>query len=116
MNFPPGNKLFSLLVLFLTNRIAIKLASILSFVRFLLKIFLLPVILFRRGYEFVEFFLITFCGDEVVDMSCSLSMFVEVFANRAFLQRVVLSLVEAMAKSAESFIAFFLSNKVMFFF
>lgn len=59
-------------------------------------------------------------GDDDDGDTCSVRTLLlpslEAFAIRALLQRVDLFLVEAMAKSADSFMAFFLSIRLMFFF
>ena len=126
MNSPPGIRLFKTCVLFLTNHFAIELARatrgahflVLRIPQLLFRIFLLLILLLHTNAPVDSFFPISLSdsGPNICSTRCLSLPSLEALAMMARLQQVVPFLAEAMATSADSFIAFFLSKMLMFFF
>ena len=127
---PPGTRLLRIFVLFWTNLFATELAlrtfwgkAIFLTLRtwllqLLFKIFLLLILLLQitGGMVLEAFFRLWDSGPKICWARILLSWSLEALVMRARLQQVVPFLVEAMARSADNFIAFFLSMMLVLFF
>lgn len=116
MASPPGIKLFSILVFFFINLLATELGETtlaalflaLQIVRLLLKIFLLTLF-----DPFEIFFNLSKCGPNTCETSGLNLSSLQALPSRERLQEVLGFLVEAMATSADTFIALFLSIRLI---